>query len=74
MSVLGYTEEYREYQLAIKAQLSLHLIAKNGPPLMDSGKILDRLLKLQADPNLEDNVGLSEILGVTLGQNLGIAP
>ena len=54
-SVLGYSEEYREYQLAQKLQLQLHLLSQNVPPAMELDAIVQRLQQFQGNPNLEDN-------------------
>ena len=64
VSVSGYTEEYREYQLSLKPALSLILEAQTIPPVMNIASIVSRLQLLQLQPNLEDNQKLAEILGL----------
>lgn len=63
-SVTGYTEEYREYQLLQVPLLNLLFEAQTVPPVMTIDKIVERILRLQSQPTLEDNKGLAEILGL----------
>ncbi|KIX08174.1 uncharacterized protein Z518_02830 [Rhinocladiella mackenziei CBS 650.93] len=63
-SVLGYAEEYREYQLTLKLQLQLSLEAQTIPPPMALDAIVERIQLLQRSPTLEDNVKLDQILGL----------
>jgi len=63
ISVLGYTEEYRERQLAAQVQLQLTLEGTTTPPVQTIQTIVQRIQLLQGNPNLEDNAGLDRILG-----------
>lgn len=61
-SVLGYTEEYRERQLAAQIQLRLTLEGTTTPPVQAIQNIVQRIQLLQANPTLEDNAGLDRLL------------
>jgi len=63
VSVLGYTEEYRERQLAAQGQLQLTLEGATIPPVQAIQTIIQRIQLLQGNPNLEDDAGLQRILG-----------
>lgn len=65
ISILGYSEEYRERQLAAQPQLQLTLEGRTIPPLQAVTTVVDRIQLLQANPALEDNVGLDRLLGLT---------
>lgn len=63
-TVLGYAEEYREQQLLLAPLLELTLEASTIPPLLGLDKTVQRVQLLQGNPNLEDNPGLDQVLGI----------
>ena len=65
VSIAGYSEEYREYQLLIAPLLNIALEGTNCLPTMPVDRILDRLRKLQLQPSLKDNEGLRDFLGLS---------
>lgn len=62
---MGYTEEYREYQLTLRPQLNLVLEVETIPPTTAIENIVERLQLLCGQPDLEDNTKLAEILGIS---------
>ncbi|KAJ3497764.1 hypothetical protein NLG97_g1647 [Lecanicillium saksenae] len=69
ITIIGYSEEYRIYQLDVKPALQLHLESQTFPPLMEMDAIVERLELLQKNPTMEDNAGLWRILGLTAAPN-----
>ncbi|KAL4789305.1 hypothetical protein BDV19DRAFT_374338 [Aspergillus venezuelensis] len=69
----GYSEEYRLQQLRASPMLNLTLEASTVLPEISLSKIVERLRRLQASPQLEDNEGLCELIGLTqaTGSNHG---
>ncbi|KAL4932031.1 uncharacterized protein BDV17DRAFT_254769 [Aspergillus undulatus] len=61
----GYSEEYRLQQLRASPLLSLTLESSSVLPEIPLSKIVERLRKLQGSPQLEDNEGLCELIGLT---------
>ena len=64
VSVLGYAEEYRGYQLSLQTRLDLHLESQKIPPAMAIDKIVERIQALKLRPDLEDDNQLAQILGL----------
>ncbi|KAL4878747.1 hypothetical protein BJY04DRAFT_195012 [Aspergillus karnatakaensis] len=65
LRMAGYSEEYRLQQLRASPLLNLTLEASTVLPEIPLSKIVERLRKLQASPQLEDNEGLRELIGLT---------
>jgi len=63
-SVVGYSEEYREFQLSQTVQFQLSLEERNSPPPMTLDAIVERIQMLQRNPAHEDNTRLRQILGL----------
>lgn len=64
LSVLGYSEEYRERQLAAQINLQLTFESATVPPIQTIHTVVQRIQLLQGSPTLEDNVGLRRLLGL----------
>jgi hypothetical protein len=64
VSVSGYSEEYRNFQLSVVPMLSLTFEASVGLPVIDLDKIVARLQKLQLYQFTEDTEGFKEFLGL----------
>ncbi|KAL3444658.1 hypothetical protein BJX65DRAFT_169482 [Aspergillus insuetus] len=65
LRMAGYSEEYRLQQLRAAPLLNLTLEANTVLPEIPLSKIIERLRKLQGSPQLEDNEGLCEFIGLT---------
>jgi len=65
ITISGYSEEYREYQLSKAPLLNISLEGTEVLPTMTLDKIVDRVRMLQRQPTLEDNVALRDILGLS---------
>lgn len=63
-SVLGYSEEYREFQLSQTVQFQLSLEEQNPPPPMTLDAVVERLQLLQRNATHEDNARLRQIIGL----------
>ncbi|KAL2812473.1 hypothetical protein BJX63DRAFT_242386 [Aspergillus granulosus] len=61
----GYSEEYRLQQLRAAPLLNITLEASTVLPEIPLSKIIQRLRKLQGSPQLEDNEGLCELIGLS---------
>jgi hypothetical protein len=65
VSVSGYSEEYRIFQLSTVPLLSLTFESNEGLPVIDLDKIVARLQRLQLYQFTEESEGLKEFLGLS---------
>ena len=65
VSISGYSEEYREYQLSLSPLINIALEGQTVPPVMTLETIVNRIRLLQRQPTLEDNEALRNILGLS---------
>ncbi|KAL9036918.1 MAG: hypothetical protein Q9214_005926, partial [Letrouitia sp. 1 TL-2023] len=66
ISISGFSEEYREHQLSVSPLLQLNLEGPSIFATVSIDKIVQRLRMVQKQPEVEDDEGLKQFLGLSM--------